>query len=349
MNQISRIKDDLDDQRPTESKLPAISAGFFDAHSFQLMQRVAKGFASSTLVPQAYQGNTPEAIGNCMIALNLARRIGADPLMVMQNLVVVQGRPTWSAKFLIASVNTCGRFSALRFEFFGTKGKPDWGCRASAIEKSTGELLVGSDITWDIAVKEGWVGRKGSKWQTIAQQMFMYRAGAWWTNAYAPELSMGLMTTDEAQDVGPPQGYQEEPRALVTVPTDPQPTAQTIEARLDQFAQDDEPVDPAPVDDINQDQPTEPEAQPPHPEASDASAPSNALNPAGQDGADGIDTSDKIKDAVARGRGARRDDFPREVPKGYHYKNRADEAAAFLRGWDDENAKMNLDQFGAAE
>lgn len=180
-----------------ESNLPAVQAGFFDLQSFELMQRVAKGFASSSLVPKDYQGN----VANCMIALNLARRINGDPLMVMQSLIIVHGRPTWAAQFMIATANMCGRFSAIRFEFFGTKGQDDWGCRAWAIEKATGEKLYGSDISLALAKKEGWYERNGSKWKTMPQQMLMYRAGAWWVRAYAPELSMGLMAADEAGDV----------------------------------------------------------------------------------------------------------------------------------------------------
>jgi hypothetical protein len=184
-------------QQPREAAMPAVRAGFFDLQSFELMQRVAKGFAASTLVPKEYQGN----LANCMIALNLSQRIGGDPLMVMQNLVVVHGRPTWASQYLIATANMCGRFSAIRFEFFGQKGTDGWGCRAWAIEKSTNEKLVGSDVTIQIAKDEGWYGRNGSKWKTIPQQMLMYRAGSWWVRAYAPELSMGLMTADEIEDV----------------------------------------------------------------------------------------------------------------------------------------------------
>lgn len=180
-----------------EANMPAVNAGFFDLQSFELMQRIAKGFASSSLVPKEYVGN----VANCMIALNLARRINGDPLMVMQSLTIVHGRPTWASQFLIATANMCGRFSALRFEFFGTKGGDDWGCRAWAIEKATGEKLIGSDITIALAKKEGWHGRNGSKWQSMPQQMLMYRAGAWWVRAYAPELSMGLMAADEAGDI----------------------------------------------------------------------------------------------------------------------------------------------------
>lgn len=190
----------LSSLRPQTEKvenLPIITAGFNDSQGFELMQRGAKLLATSTLVPKEYVGN----ISNCVIALNMAQRVGADPLMVMQNLVIVHGRPTWSSQFLIATVNSCGRFSALRYEFFGEPTTDSWGCRAWAIEKSTSEKLVGTDITIAIAKKEGWYGKSGSKWQSIPQQMLMYRAGSWWTRVYAPELSMGLHTADEMRDV----------------------------------------------------------------------------------------------------------------------------------------------------
>lgn len=180
--------------------VPPVRAGFFDTESYELTLRVAKAFAASSLVPREYQGSIP----NCMIALNLAQRMNADPLMVMQNLVIVHGRPTWSAQYLIATVNVSGRFSAIRYEFFGERGTDEWGCRAWAVERGQdgdGEKLVGAEITIAIAKREGWYGKNGSKWQSIPQQMLMYRAGSWWVRAYAPELSMGLMTADEAGDV----------------------------------------------------------------------------------------------------------------------------------------------------
>jgi len=171
--------------------------GLIDSMGFELAQRAAKLLASSDLVPKQYQGNIP----NCVIALNMAARVGADPLMVMQNLILIHGRPTWSSQFLIATVNTCGRFSALRYEFFGEEKTDERGCRAWAVEKETNEKLVGTDITIGIAKKEGWFGKNGSKWQSIPQQMLMYRAGSWWCRAYAPELSMGLHTAEEVGDI----------------------------------------------------------------------------------------------------------------------------------------------------
>lgn len=184
-------------QLKQQPQTAAVKMGFSDKESFELMQRAANLLSAAQLVPKEYQGNLP----NCVIALNMANRIGADPLMVMQNLIVIHGKPTWSSQFLIATVNTCGRFSALRYEFFGEPNTDSWGCRAWAVEKETGEKLVGTDITIGIAKSEGWYNKNGSKWKTIPQQMLMYRAGSWWARAYAPELSMGLSTAEEMGDI----------------------------------------------------------------------------------------------------------------------------------------------------
>ena len=172
--------------------------GFGSKGSFELMQRAAKLLSSSSLVPKIYQGDG--GVPNCVIALNMALRIGADPLMVMQNLYVVHGNPAWSAQFLIATFNTCGRFSAIRYRWTGERGTDTWGCVANAIELGTGELLEGSEVTIALSKKEGWYAKSGSKWQSMPQQMLMYRAAAWFVRAYAPELAMGIKTVDEVED-----------------------------------------------------------------------------------------------------------------------------------------------------
>ena len=201
---------------------PNTTMGFSNASSFELMQRAAKLLASSTLVPKEYQSNLP----NCVIALNMAQRVGADPLQVMQNLYVVHGRPGWSSQFLIATFNQCGRFNAMKFEFFGEQGKDSWGCRAYSTEKETGERIVSSDITLKLAKDEGWYGKQGSKWKTMPQQMMMYRAAAFLVRVYAPELSMGLQTQEELRDVG------EVPTATVTLAGREPATLAQLEAEL---------------------------------------------------------------------------------------------------------------------
>jgi hypothetical protein len=175
---------------------PPVVMGFGDAAGFELMQRGAKLLASSSLVPKDYQNN----VANCCIALNMAARLGADPLLIMQNLYLVSGRPGWSAQFLVATFNACKRFASIRYQWSGTEGKDDWSCRAHSKELGTGDIITGPLISIALAKKEGWYQKSGSKWQTIPELMLMYRAAAWMIRTHAPELSMGLQTVEELGD-----------------------------------------------------------------------------------------------------------------------------------------------------
>lgn len=173
----------------------AISA-FASGEAFTTAQRMAKALASSSLMPAAYQNNIP----NTLIAIELASRIGCSVLMVAQNLDIIHGRPSWRATFLIATVNACGRFTPIRFRWQGEEGTDSWGCRAIAKDRATGDECLGSLITVGLAKREGWATKNGSKWQTMPEQMLCYRAASFWARIYAPELSLGMQTSDEVID-----------------------------------------------------------------------------------------------------------------------------------------------------
>jgi hypothetical protein len=155
---------------------------------------MAKVFASSNMIPATYKDN----IGDCLIALDMAARLGINPIAVMQNMYIVNGRPAWSATFLIACVNQSGLFSTpLRYEFSG-KGD-DFGCVAWVLDKS-GERLNSTRITIGLAKSEGWCDKNGSKWKTMPEQMLRYRAASFFARTYCPELTMGMQTREEIAD-----------------------------------------------------------------------------------------------------------------------------------------------------
>lgn len=211
-----------------------VGFNFFDPVQFDTMQRVCRLFASSELVPDMYKATEKnpieKAMANCMIAIEIAQRIGASPLMVMQNMVPIYGKPSWSSKFLVATVNTCGRFNPLQYRFtekgmlgmvdytdyvwdnatrskravlkqFDGKKVMDIECVAFTTAKGSDNVLESSPISIRLAIQEGWYTKNGSKWQTMTRQMLMYRAASFWTSAYAPELSMGMKTIEENQDI----------------------------------------------------------------------------------------------------------------------------------------------------
>mgnify|MGYP000977903975 FL=1 len=173
--------------------------GFQSAEGFELLQRQAKMFTHSTLVPQQFQGE--QNMGNAIIALEMATRMNASPLMVMQNLYIVYGNPGWSSKFLIATFNQCGRFEAIKYRPTGEKGTDSQGIIAYTREKGSDEIIAGHEVTIALAKQEGWYDKKGSKWKTMPDQMLRYRAAAWLIRTTAPEISMGLQTADEIIDV----------------------------------------------------------------------------------------------------------------------------------------------------
>jgi hypothetical protein len=179
-----------------EQTAQQVSALGGNSEAFDTAVRVAKALASSTIVPAAYQNNT----ANVMVAMEYANRTGTSVLAVMQNMDVIHGRPALRASFLIGTVNASGRFTPIKYRWQGTEGADDWGCRAVAVERESGEECEGPLITIALAKAEGWHSKSGSKWKTLPELMLMYRAGAWWSRVYCPELSLGMHTTDEAED-----------------------------------------------------------------------------------------------------------------------------------------------------
>jgi hypothetical protein len=178
---------------------PNVAVSYSTAGGFALMQRQAKALASSQLIPKHFQGQ----VADCIIALEMAQRIGASPFAVLQNLYIVHGSPAWSSKFLIACINACGRFSPLRYKQIGTKGEDSWGMVAWAKDLNDGEVLESPEVTIAIAKAEGWFSKQGSKWQTIPELMLRYRAATFFARTYCPDLTMGIVTNDEAYDMPP--------------------------------------------------------------------------------------------------------------------------------------------------
>lgn len=173
-----------------------IVPGYDSLKGFELLQRIANMFSQSSMVPDQYRGK----VGDCVIAVEMAHRLGASPLMVMQNLYIVYGNPAWSSKFMIATFNQCGRFEPIRYREVGKKGTDEWGMQALSADLRTGQTLEGPVVDIAMAKQEGWYQKKGSKWQTMPELMLRYRAAAFFIRTTAPEISMGLMTREEVED-----------------------------------------------------------------------------------------------------------------------------------------------------
>jgi len=315
-----------------------VTMGFGNLKSFEFTYRTATMFSQSTMVPVDYQAQTlkgygqnaawvqnPAAISNCMIALDMAHRMDMHPLLVMQNLHVIEGRPSWSSPFIIAVINSCGEFSKLRFDLEWFDGEVDveyttyeWlrpssggdkvrtpvkntarirnaKCVAWAVEKETGQRVQSAPITLEMAVKEGWYTKNGSKWPTMPETMLRYRTAANFGKVYVPELLMGLPSVEETKDVidverQPDGSYAVPPAAPTPAPEAEQAMPRAPRARAAAPAA--EPPAPAAA-------PAAPEPVAAAAEASQSAAPTPAV----------VDTINPTMDEAAAGEDAHADLF----------------------------------------
>ena len=163
-------------------------------NAFAVAQRIASSLAASTLVPQEYRGSVP----NCLVALELASRLRASPLMVMQSTHIIHGKPFFAASFVAGCIATCGRFKPLQFRLEGHGD--DRACTAWT-EDRDGNIVEGPTVSIGMARLEGWLDKKGSKWKTMPDLMLRYRAITFFGRIYASDILMGMHTVDEADDM----------------------------------------------------------------------------------------------------------------------------------------------------
>lgn len=178
--------------------------------SFELYQRMAKSLAQSNLVPPQYQGQ--KGLPNCLVAIEMANRMDISPLVVMQNMNVIQGKPSWSAQFIIATIIGCGRFENFDYEMNGAK--EDLKIRCTATRVKDGKEIFGSWVSIGMARAENWV--KNPKWKSMPEHLLKYRAATFFGRQYVADLLLGIQTEDEIVDIQP---------VNVTVPNTPHEAA----------------------------------------------------------------------------------------------------------------------------
>ena len=172
------------------------SLGIFGtSDNFIMAMQMAKALAESTIVPAIYQKNP----SNCLIAIEMAQRMGASAMMVMQNLYPIQGRPSWSSQFLIARINNSHKFD-MELQYEETKDKDGKPFSCTAWTTKDGRRVDGMTVDMQMAKDEGWIAKNGSKWKTMPQLMLRYRAASFFSRLNCPEVAMGLYTKEEADD-----------------------------------------------------------------------------------------------------------------------------------------------------
>ena len=161
---------------------------------FNQILRAADMLSKTSIIPQSYQ-NKPQ---DCFVAIEMANRMGVSPMVVMQNMYVVKGKPSWAGQACTMLINSCGKFKDVKHIYTGEKGKPNRGCYVTATRISDGSQVDGVEVTMQMAQSEGWTSN--SKWRNMPELMLAYRASAFFARVYCPEAMMGVQTAEEVYD-----------------------------------------------------------------------------------------------------------------------------------------------------
>lgn len=165
------------------------------------LQKLADVFAASSLVPTHFQKKPAD----CFVALQMAYRMGLDPMTALQNIHVVHGCPGLSAQLVISLANRSGVFrSPLRWREAGTLGKEDFAVTCVGVLQDGEE--VSFTVSMAMAKAEGWT--KNAKYSSMPQLMLRYRSATMLVRLTCPEVIIGMHTADEWEDVAAADGVQ---------------------------------------------------------------------------------------------------------------------------------------------
>ena len=165
-----------------------------DKRQFDQLLRAANMLSQTSIIPATYQGKPQD----CFVALEMATRMGVSPLVVMQNMYVVKGKPAWAGQACTMFINSCGKFTQVKHVYTGEKGTDSRGCYVTATRISDGVQVNGVEVTLAMAKAEGWTAN--TKWRTMPELMLAYRASAFFARVHCPEALMGVQLADEIYD-----------------------------------------------------------------------------------------------------------------------------------------------------
>lgn len=188
--------------------------------------------AKSDIVPKDYQGKP----GNVLVAIQWGMEIGLQPMQAMQNIAVINGRPSIWGDAMIALVRACPAFEYI------TETQTDR--EATCVIKRKGEPEAVRTFSMEDAKKAGLMGKSGP-WTQYPKRMMQMRARSWALRDVFPDVLKGMICAEEALDSGP-RDVTPVTRAAATLERikqskqepapEPQPDTTAMDACLDAIA-----------------------------------------------------------------------------------------------------------------
>lgn len=168
------------------------------AEAFEFAQHLAK----STMVPTEYRGK-PE---NILLAIQWGMEVGLAPLQAIQNIAVINGKPSVYGDALLAMVKGSPVCDDVVERFEGSGDTLTAICEAKRIGKAP---VIARFSVADATTAALW--RKAGPWTQYPRRMLQMRARGFALRDAFPDILRGVITREEADDYPVDVGKSREP------------------------------------------------------------------------------------------------------------------------------------------
>jgi hypothetical protein len=172
--------------------------------TFSEAKTFAGELAASNLVPKAYAGKPLDIL----VAIQWGNEIGLAPMQALQNISVINGKPSVYGDAAMALVQAHPACEGVE-EFFEGEGTPN--PVAVCIAHRRGRKPVTAKFSVDDAVRAG-LWKKPGPWTQYPKRMLQMRARGFALRDAFPDALKGLITTEEAEDY--PAEAKQEPKDI---------------------------------------------------------------------------------------------------------------------------------------
>ena len=155
------------------------------------MMQMAEVVSKSALVPQAYQGKQ----ANCLVAIQWGQEIGLNPMQSLQNIAVINGKPSLYGDALLALARSDNRCVGVEEKMDGETAVCT--VKRRHIDGSIEDIV--RTFSKDDAVKAK-LWNKAGPWQQYPNRMLQMRARGNALRDSFPDVLKGLITAEEARD-----------------------------------------------------------------------------------------------------------------------------------------------------
>lgn len=201
--------------------------------TFEDAWRMAAAIARSDLAPPQFKGK-PE---DCLVAIQMGMEVGLSPLAALQNIAVINGRPSLWGDAVLAVCMASPAFDHARFEEL-VEGTGDNMAAVCRVARRGGAVCERRFAVAD--AKDAGLWSKAGPWKQYPKRMLQCRARSWALRDTFPDVMRGFQVAEEVIDaeIVPPKPPTESLKDKLRATATPAPPAEIVQPAAPQAAPD---------------------------------------------------------------------------------------------------------------